>query len=470
MVQGTRWIVMAMALAVAGRVAGLDEPDTLVAAKLVSVKPGTLFRLVAKGSFPLPAPANAPTAAGASLTVFDTAFPGAGTASFDLPAGGWKSLGVAAGTTGYRYRGGPGDPCRSVLLKQGYIKAVCRGAAVTLAPPFVGDVGVVLTAGSDSKRYCAQAGGQGTNSASLVRRKNAPAPAVCPAPHLGAQTCALDTATTRIGFATQAFGLDFTVSGGALQLTCGPELPGGQADCDCAIASIPPIYVPAIGDVCIDSAPGCASGTLDCDGGNARDTDVVADHDIGACTGNAACGADCADYCSGLGAAYTATDSGCQGFCRGGANDDAPCAADSDCPGGTCAGTDPPATPGICHCECAGRDLGAASPAGTLACELGMELSLEFPGDGDCNDGPFFTSEPRCVPFTTATSTAVILDRNGAPGQTIPSGGPSVKVGVATSCQDFLAGDLTGMRLHGGLAVLSTALGDLLSHEQLVCQ
>jgi hypothetical protein len=59
----------------------------------------------------------------------------------------------------------------------------CRareGRAITLQPPFAGDVGIVLdlkTAG----RYCARFGGRDVqNDATATKRKNAPAPSACP--------------------------------------------------------------------------------------------------------------------------------------------------------------------------------------------------------------------------------------------------------------------------------------------------
>lgn len=471
MVQRTRWVVLAAAVLSIGASAGaLDEPDTLVAAKLVSVKPGTLVRFVAKGSFPLPAAVNAPTVAGASLEVFDTLFGGAGTATFDLPAGGWQALGVAAGTTGYRFRGAPGDDCSAVLIKQGYLKAVCRGAAVTLTPPFTGDVGVILTAGTSSKRYCAQAGGTGTNTATLTRRRSAPAPAECPAQHLGSQRCELDVVNTRIGFNPQPFSLDLVIQSAAIDISCGPQDGGGVADCNCAIDQFAPINIPSIGDVCIDNAGACGTGTLDCNGGNPRDVDLVADHDIGGCAGAAVCGASCASYCAGLGSAYEVRDFDCQGFCHGGSNADAACSVDSECPGGICGGNDTPANPGRCSCDCVAGGLGAASPPGTLACDLGLDWSLDIPGDGDCADTRFFASGPRCVPFTTSNSTAVILNTNDQPGLTIPASGPGLKVGVAVSCEDFAAGNLTGLTLDGPLSIMHTVVGNLLSHSRLTCQ
>ena len=67
-----------------------------------------------------------------------------------------------------------------VLMKDRVIKAVCQGSGIALAPPFAGDVGIVVSLGA-ADRYCARFGGEDLkNDATLTRRKNAPAPAACP--------------------------------------------------------------------------------------------------------------------------------------------------------------------------------------------------------------------------------------------------------------------------------------------------
>ena len=79
-----------------------------------------------------------------------------------------------------RGTGAPGDPCKVVLVKEKVIKALCVGSDVTLTPPFVGDVGMILRFGT-ADRYCARFGGDEVkNDAKLTKRKNAPAPAACP--------------------------------------------------------------------------------------------------------------------------------------------------------------------------------------------------------------------------------------------------------------------------------------------------
>jgi hypothetical protein len=65
-------------------------------------------------------------------------------------------------------------------VKQKAIKGVCKGAGVTLQPPFTGEAAIVLSLGT-TDRYCAQFGGDEVkNDATLTKRKNAQAPAMCP--------------------------------------------------------------------------------------------------------------------------------------------------------------------------------------------------------------------------------------------------------------------------------------------------
>jgi hypothetical protein len=67
-----------------------------------------------------------------------------------------------------------------VLIKETVIKGVCKGTGIALTPPFDGDIGIVLSLGT-TDRYCAQFGGDETrNDATITKRKNAPAPGVCP--------------------------------------------------------------------------------------------------------------------------------------------------------------------------------------------------------------------------------------------------------------------------------------------------
>ena len=156
----------------------------LLPGRLVTIKPGTLAKFVAKpatgDAFALPTAAS--VVAGGTLRLFDTAA-SAGDQTFTLPADRWISLGPG-GSNGYKYRGAGsvGDPCKVVLVRERVVKGVCRGAGMMLVPPFSGDVGIVLTTGTSSiYTYCARFGGTiARNDATVTTRRNAPAPGACP--------------------------------------------------------------------------------------------------------------------------------------------------------------------------------------------------------------------------------------------------------------------------------------------------
>jgi hypothetical protein len=182
------------ALSAAG--GGALAADTGMPVVIGIVKPGTLAKFVAKGpTFPMPPDPDAPSSVGASLGIFDTGGD-AGSDTWALPAGAWKGLGKPAGSKGFKYKGaGSGaDPCKVVIVKPAVIKAVCKGPGVGLTPPFAGAAAIVLAAGGT--RYCASLGGEEVkNVTGSFKRKNAPAPLVCPAPS-GATTTSTSVTTT----------------------------------------------------------------------------------------------------------------------------------------------------------------------------------------------------------------------------------------------------------------------------------
>ena len=167
-----------------------DESDELMPGRIVIIKTGKLAKFVAKpptgGTFDLPdsdtLTGNNPTVEGGLLEMFDDSpFTPAGV-DFVLPAAGWKGLGEGA-SKGFKYSGAgsSGDPCRVVLVEAKVVKAVCKGPDVTLPTPFQGQVGIVLSIGTDTKRYCALFGGVETkNDGTMLKRKDASAPGACP--------------------------------------------------------------------------------------------------------------------------------------------------------------------------------------------------------------------------------------------------------------------------------------------------
>src|SRR4030095_14293146 len=172
-----------------------DEPDSLIGGKVVVVQTGKLAKFVAKPPkgqvFVLPSANNNPTVEGATLRIFDTGG-GAGDITYSLPAGAWSGLGKPAGAKGFKYKGAG---CKVVVVKPKVIKAVCKDN-VLLTTPFAATVGIILTVGTDSKRYCAEFGGQEKkNDVKLPKRKNAPPPMQCPVPQVPATATASATAT-----------------------------------------------------------------------------------------------------------------------------------------------------------------------------------------------------------------------------------------------------------------------------------
>ncbi|MFN8641985.1 MAG: hypothetical protein U0802_10115 [Candidatus Binatia bacterium] len=182
----TWWIgVVASVILCSVAVRAVTDPDELIPGKKVSVKPAKLAKVLSKGTFAFPSASNDPTIGGGSLRIFDTILNGgAGDNTYNLPAAGWSGLGSPPGAKGFKYKGaGTGsDPCKVVLVNAATIKAVCKGTGVTLTTPFAGDVGVILTLGPASKRYCATFGGTNLkNDAKLTKRKDALAAGTCAA-------------------------------------------------------------------------------------------------------------------------------------------------------------------------------------------------------------------------------------------------------------------------------------------------
>jgi hypothetical protein len=190
---GRAWVLILSLMLVATRGVAVDEPDELIGGRILVVKAQKLVKFIARPAagqeFQMPDPTfNAPTVSGASVRVFDTvAAPGAGDMTFALAPQGWQARGASPGDDGYIYKGrnAGDDVCRIVKLQPRMIKVVCKGdsASVPFTTPFQGDVGVILTAGTNSKRYClefplAQAR---TNTSRGTKIADADPPAACPA-------------------------------------------------------------------------------------------------------------------------------------------------------------------------------------------------------------------------------------------------------------------------------------------------
>ena len=183
-----RLAVLALVLFVAMAavpVAPAHATDNLVPGKILIVKPGRLAKFILKpispAVFPLPAPGNSPL-----IKVWAVWWKWFGSwKHVILIISQWKGLGNPPGSKGYKYKGAGtmADPCKVVLVKPKIIKAVCKGDVLPPAPPHPGTVPFQLGASDLSDRYCAEFGGtEIKNDSNLLKRKDAPAPAICASP------------------------------------------------------------------------------------------------------------------------------------------------------------------------------------------------------------------------------------------------------------------------------------------------
>jgi hypothetical protein len=150
-------------IAAVGAAFASDEPDEFtVLGKSAVLKTGKFVKCLVRPSVPagtldLPnVPDNDPTIEGGSIKFYERANP-TNQNTFLLPATGWKTRGDPLAPTAFRYHGLglPGDPCGKVVVNAHRVSAKCKGTDVTLAPPFADPrLGVILTIGTDSKRYC----------------------------------------------------------------------------------------------------------------------------------------------------------------------------------------------------------------------------------------------------------------------------------------------------------------------------
>jgi hypothetical protein len=249
------------------------------------------------------------------------------------------------------------------------------------------------------------------------------------APPLGAHACEFDSES---GFLFEsAAGFLGGELAGRIDIECGSvDADTGSAPCRCELDDLEPVEVPSVGWTCLSAVPGCASGRASCTGATSLDFVLSADHDVGACTGNAGCAEACEAVCGASGAEVW--DSGCEGFCEGGTGDGASCTSDASCGGGRCNGIAGGAHGNVCQCQCIDLE-GAPSEPGGLRCEIGTRIRIEasLPCDGadvllDLGD--------RCLPITTESAQARLVDRDHVPGRMLPSG-TDLTQGTPVSCE-----------------------------------
>jgi len=250
---GTPWAWLALALTVRSGIAAADPVH--LAGRVVVVRHGKIARFIAEPATPgdlLALPAADPTLVGGRLTFVDRDDPEGNDVAYALPVQpsprGWKAL----GSRSYRYRGAGSDddPCTTVLVRRRLVKAVCRGAGVTLANPVSGALDVALTIGPDGDRYCANFGGAEVRNDGTLRRTDSAPPAAC--------ACGA-VPPTELRFASRA------PSG-----VCGRlDKPSGPLDLDCGVlhfgggqVGTPPFDVTDMEDPTILSVDCCSGDTL----------------------------------------------------------------------------------------------------------------------------------------------------------------------------------------------------------------
>lgn len=146
-----------------------------LAAKVTVVKPGEVFKFVAKGRFTLPDPSTEnPAVEGATLTFNGTT----GGQTYQLPAAGWKGLGPHRdGSKGFKFK----DAVCDVVVKRTVVKGGCKKDTGDFGPlPESGPVHVTLAIGSGT-HYCVECGGKTVgNPAKIFKRSDCALPAACP--------------------------------------------------------------------------------------------------------------------------------------------------------------------------------------------------------------------------------------------------------------------------------------------------
>jgi hypothetical protein len=263
---------------------------------------------------------------------------------------------------------------------------------------------------------------------------------------------------------------------GAIEISCSATGANGKRSCTCELQSWTPASIIGIGFICIDPAPGCAAGEVDCNGGNVLGLDTLDDAQIGTCTSHATCSASCDTYCSGLGKVQWR--SGCENFCQGGTRDGQACICDTfngagcsggvsgvnDCPGGSCVGKNNEADTD-CQCQCIDYTAGGASDPGDIQCNLGSDLKVV--NTLPCSNPALVDLPPACFPFTSQSVTAQSIQSNENASATI---GPNTSTGTPESCSNFDLGTVTGYELVTDVGFFDSTIGDLRALLRADCQ
>ena len=248
---------------------------------------------------------------------------------------------------------------------------------------------------------------------------------------------------------------------GSVNVDCSVPESATTGECACSIADVEPLSLPGIGFICIaPRTEPCPTAVVECDGGAPLGIDVRSNGNIGACSGNDACVAECETYCAASGA--VASLSGCTGYCS--LTNDVACNTDADClpDKGACNGPDPVGDKfDICQCSCTDGAAGAAGRAGEMQCNLGAALTVE--ANAPCGDGDVIINlGDACVPLTTATVSTLMTNANFSSTITVPkSGVPLSSSGAPVECPALTSDALTGLKVRGAINFFGSALGDL---------
>jgi|GEM_PF-2592784 len=143
---------------------------------------------------PQPSSAEDPTAPGYATggMTLELARASAETATLSLDSNLWRGLGTPAGSKGWVYRDpqGSSGPCRSAHVKDGMIRAVCKGSEIvfTLDEVAQNELSVTLQFGRVFAPRCGVFGGvvrevsTADAAVGIFEAKDAPAPASCSVP------------------------------------------------------------------------------------------------------------------------------------------------------------------------------------------------------------------------------------------------------------------------------------------------
>ncbi|MEO8601790.1 MAG: hypothetical protein ABI629_04345 [bacterium] len=255
---------------------------------------------------------------------------------------------------------------------------------------------------------------------------------------------------------------------GDVSLSCGSPDEGGKASCICEVGTIAPINLPNIGFVCIGKTDQpCPPSTIDCDGGLPLGLKLTSNSLTGTCDSNASCATTCDTYCNSIGA-VTST-AACTGFCSMGTEQ--ACSTDAEClpDNGACNGPDPVGQNDVCQCSCIDATDGGNSRPGDFQCNLGSVLNVESAAPCDGSDIKIAVGT-TCVAQTTGTASTLITNANFVEGDTVPTSGALEISGEPISCENFRAGNLTGLKVRGVVNFFGSALGDIATGLSADCQ